>query len=373
MFPRLYDFSNSANGYEHNGYGLIRNVLSGSVKEALNGEYTLKMSVFAKDRLALKIKPNMCIMAKPNPYDDDQIFVITSVKVKGSNVEVQGSHIKEAYFNNVFHGDKTNDGFEYTGTPEEIMQEIDSYSVLPIYFDFSSDITTSGAVRDGIDAVSYGDLFSKEGGMRDVFRGDLKYNNFNIQFLKHRGNTTPNCILRDGHNISSFQYQVNNVSEYTHVLPYADVKVLDTSISNAESVRLFGDLARASTSDYSRIYPVNFTNRFTNKHGYVDPTSGLGYADATSKLTQLGASYVSNRPRIKTPSVTVNVKYEPSSRELDTVQLGDSVRVISERYEYAENHRVTETEFDFVNEKYIDISLGSRKFNLYNFLKRGLD
>lgn len=369
MFVRLYNFSTNINDYSHNGLGSFDTIQKSEVVEVLNDEYTLSMSILKTDRLAGKVLPNMCIKAKPNPFDDPQIFVVTRVNFKNaSTVDIEANHIKNLYFNNVIYGDKTDEGITYTGTPAAIMAQIDNDAVLPNIFNFTSDIVTSGSIRSGIESKTYGDLFTTEGGMRDVFRGDLKFDNFNVSFLSHRGSEDAKRVLRTGVNISQFSRETNNFTEYTHVLPFADVPTVE-GYDLAQSVRLYGNIARASQSNFSRIYLKDFTSRFTSKRGYVNPTTGSGYTEARQNLTTWGGQYVTNRPSIKTPSINITVKIEPSNSGLEDVALGDKVKVIDEQTNYSAEHRIIKAAYDPVMERYNSLELSSRKYSLYNYLK----
>lgn len=370
MFVRLYNFSTNINDYSHNGLGSFDTIQKSEVVEVLNDEYTLSMSILKTDRLAGKVLPNMCIKAKPNPFDAPQIFVVTRVNFKNaSTVDIEANHIKSLYFNNVIYGDKIDTGYAYTGTPAAIMTQIEQDSALPNVFNFTSDIVTSGEIRSGIESKTYGDLFTTEGGMRDVFRGDLKFDNFNVSFLSHRGSEDAKRVLRTGVNISQFSRETNNFTEYTHVLPYADVPTVESE-EDIQAVRLYGAMARASTSNFFRVYPKDFTNRFTKKSGYVDPQSqSPHYQEQIDLLTQYGQQYVTSRPSIKTPSINITVKIEPSNSGLEDVALGDKVKVIDEQTNYAAEHRIIKVAYDPVMERYNSLELSSRKYSLYNYLK----
>ena len=77
-----------------------------------------------------------------------------------------------------------------------------------------------------------------------------------------------------------------------------------------------------------------------------------------------------NHSSITAPSVSINVNYGTALDELNKVDLGDVVTVIYDPTGYVKNHRVTETVYDFVNEKYKSVTIGYRKFTLYDYLTK---
>lgn len=377
MIPRLYDFSTSLQDYSNRGYGSFDTIQSCVVREVLNGEYTLNMEILRQDRLASLVRPNKCILAKPNPTDNPQIFIIMTVNwTNEGKGQIQAQHIKYMFFNNMIYGDVTDESYNYTGTPSQIWSAIENDEiglVLPNHFTFQSNINTSNTISLGLEAVTIGDIFSKEGGIRDTFRGDLAYDNFTVSFNRRRGKTTPTEVIRYGYNMSSFEQEISNSTEYTHVLPFADVPVKGAKYDgDISTVRLYGTITQASTSSFQRIKTVDFSNRFKSRKGYVVPSgpyAGEGYAEAEQKLTNLGAKYVQAHSSITAPSVTVSLNYESNVELVNRLSLGDNVKVVNNPINYVGTHRVTETNFDPIKEGYISVTIGNKRFNLYKFLR----
>lgn len=376
MLPRLYSFSTNINSYSNNGYGPFTTCTSCEIVEALNGDFTLALEILQQDRLVKYIKPGMAILAKPDPSNKpEQIYIITNVNIsKSGRLSIQAVHVKSMFFNNVLYGDVDDSGYSYSGTPEQIFQLVENELAVTNDFSFSSPITKSGTIELGIEAVTLGDLFTKDGGMLEVFGAEMSYDNFNVSMLPRRGKSTPNEELKYGFNISSYSVSMDNLNEYTHVVPYANVPVKSTYQGNESAIRLYGDTIRCSPSRFTKVLTVDFSDRFKSKKGYVNPNpvegEDSGYAEAKARINRYALRYINKRPSIYNSMVGVSIEAN-SSLDMNRLRLGDSVIVDIEPLNYKKVHRVTETVYDCIAEKYKSITLGDRKFTLYNVLRGG--
>ena len=410
MLPRLFDLqdiiadsqNNLSNCQNRLGKGYFTKIKSNEIKEVLNGEYTLKMTIKTADPLAKTVQPNMCILAKPNYSDEPQAFVITAISYKDDGtIDINGEHIKGMFFNNVVLGNATQEETTLTGTPSQIVSGLLSEVLATNYFAFTSDISTSKSVKRSGTTLTLGEIFNDDRqGLIRKFNADLKFNNFVISFLAHRGKTTTSGhmaenIVRYGEKISSFNQDMSNEGEYTHILAFAEVPTRDNTSSTpigyetvpayngpVRSVVLYGRegttsnylVPTGSQSGFKKILPVDFSKKFKNKHGYVNPSPGTGgvtgFAETENLLFEYGEEYARNHSSITAPSVSINVNYGTALDELNKVDLGDVVTVIYDPTGYVKNHRVTETVYDFVNEKYKSVTIGYRKFTLYDYLTK---
>lgn len=393
MLPRLYDFSYDHTYYENNGYGHLTEVMKCEVKEVLNGEYTLDLEVHPSDRLASQIDAEKCIMVDPNPTDNPQLFKIITVNIDWDKISIKGEHIKNAFFNDMYVPSAvTGESQEYsvTGTPEEIFANLLSSSawiVLHAFeFRFITDITSSKTIKFNLGAnLTFGNIFTdSENGMVTKFNADFKYDNWKVYFLNHRGKEHPYNVVRYGSNLSSFTQTMSSEKEYSHILPYANVAVNDDYTGNITSVTLFGlrqvagtpgtyePIPTGSTSNYYRILPVDFSSKFNDPKGYVNPNPAAGdsgYQAVKEKLAQYGETYAAFHTGIRSAAVTIKVDYEEALDDFEKAQLGDVVRVIYDPTGYKKNHRITEAVYDCLNERWKSLTIGERNYSLYTFLK----
>lgn len=349
------------------------------IREALNGEYTISLELLDGGGYGVQaLEVGKAILAKPNKsgtiYSKPQIFIISSIVQENGRVKVSGEHIKTLFFNNVVRGDVDDSGFSYEGTPSEIIDEMLNDAALTNTFNFNSDIVTSKSISTGKESLTFGNLFKMEGGFIDVFDGELAYDNFDIYFLGHRGRQTPIITVRDGQLIKSFSVETTNYNQYKYVLPFADIPTNEDS-DNANTYRIYGDLINTQAdTDFDKILLKDFSSKFTKKSGYLNPTDpnvGPVVQDLKARIMSYASTYMAQRGKaLKYPSVSVNVEINVIGGAINNqIVLGDKVQVVNKKTNYSAVHKVTETVFDCITDSYVSVTLGNRRFNLYDFLR----
>ena len=123
-------------------------------------------------------------------------------------------------------------------------------------------------------------------------------------------------------------------------------------------------------TDFTRILLVDFSSKFTKKGGYVDPTSpyGTGYTEVRDELKRLGQNYITKHQSITITSMNFVVDKESAIDNLNVV-LGSKIKVVYEPLNYEAKHTVTEVVYDITTNKYSQVTIGNRKFTLYDFIK----
>ena len=71
-------------------------------------------------------------------------------------------------------------------------------------------------------------------------------------------------------------------------------------------------------------------------------------------------------------TATITVNYESNVPDFEKYQLGDVVRVINSKMNYNKLHRVVETTYDCLNNRYEKVTIGDRKLSFYTYLKEVL-
>lgn len=401
MTPILYNFSPTFEDYISRGAGFGRTnicigpltkVTSANVRQVLNNEYDLKLSVLTSDPFAKYAVPGKVVLAKPNPTDNPQIFVIRNSNYNGEEIEIEAEHVKALFFNNVILANIDGTSATITGTPQEIVDEVlQSEVVLTNYFNFASDISNTYSAEIGLaQEQSLGDFFfNDEHGLNRTVNGEFKFNNFNINYVEHVGKLQPQNSIRYGTNLSSYTQELSDLKEYTHVLAYADVPVLEDETKysgDVKSVRLYPPQTTSSlesillpvtgsTSEYTRVFMLDVTSSFRKKGGYVVPSgpyAGEGYVAAQQQIKNKAQSYINGHAnQMVGVSANIKITYEKALKDFDKPQIGDYVTVIYEPLDYKKVHRITEMEYDPVNEKVLSLTISeaNRKFTLYDFIR----
>lgn len=389
MIPRLYDFSSASMSHytSNNGYGFLAETSKCEVKRVLGGDYTISLEVATSDPIAKEVVPNRAIFVEAEPSGNPQLFIISSVSVTDEKVVASGEHVSSAFLNNMYVPGAIEDKGgtqKISGTPTEIYSYLANSAAVPPIFNFISAISDSEDVILNLSAtLTWGNIFTdKKSGMLKVFHdqagnnAELDYDNFNVYFKRRVGSTTAKNVVRYGSNVSSFEQVMSGEEEYTHVLPYATIPVKSDYNGNTSAVTLFGldlinnrALETGSTSPFLKVLPVDFSRFFKDKGGYVNPSTGSGYVDVQNALRDYGQAYIDLHPSISNRSVTIKVDYGEALESFDKIHLGDNVQVIYEPIDYRHQHRVKETLYDTLSERYKSITIGERKYNLYQFLK----
>lgn len=411
MNPRLFEFSttlsyyfqsvrigNSTYSFPKFGKGEFTKITKPvEVKRNLQNDYTFYMEISQDDELASIVQPDMAIVSTVKPetsytQSSFQIFVIKNVKFENKRVQISADHVKYMFFNNVIVGDPTGEPYIVKGQMQSVLNTVlDSTNVfLPNIFTVNATLGEI-SVDIGTNATrTVGDLFDNyETGILKQNDGyEIDFDNFTIYVVQRIGNNLIKNILRYGDNISESSMEISNEKEYTHVIPYASVATTNKTVTiggdtveqytgEVTSITLYGEdspLDTLATGNFIKILTIDFSSKFTRKSGYVNPnpTSGYssGYDYVKAKLKEYGQKYIAKHPKIKQPLINISVSNKNEIKDLNGLRIGDSVRVIYEPLNYEETHRVTEVNYNPIANSYNSITIGDRKYSLYDFIRK---
>ncbi|MGN0489398.1 MAG: phage tail spike protein [Ruminococcus sp.] len=377
MIPRLY-VSQNAYGTSRELIGNINHTFSCTSKEALNGENLLELSTDINDFTNDYISTQKIIEAKPNPHQEPQLYIINKVeRLISGKVNVFAKHISSLCNQYVTKGSViySDDYQEVLNdvTPKQawdkIMANYMPVGIVPP-FTFLSDITTIANYSLGLTkSETIGNILGgTEGSFLDTWGGYYEYDNFNIALLKSRG-VKLDYELRYGKNISDATQTEETDSLYSHILPYGEVRDMATD----STFILVGDIVAIANSEskYRRVFLWDCSSKSKNLKVYSKRTStheaGDGYETARTKMNQYAASYATKN-KLGSTYVHIKVTHRSELDEMARVALGDSVRVILDNYGSVTTARVTETEYDVLNERWKTLSIGEPRVTLATLL-----
>lgn len=394
MYPRLFDFSTNINDYFSTvngdkllkfGYGMFTHIEKIEVKRNLDFEFTLQMTIYKSDPLAKFVFPDMCVVCPHKPSGTAQIFVVKNISLKDDTIEISADHVKYIFMNNVLTGDSNGIPDIHTGSMGTVFSELfELNNNVPINV-FFKNIFTLNVLPDrisvdfgGAEYNTVGQILSDAGtGVCAQTDSWVDFDNFSLIFKRlPTSETKIKDIIRYGSNLSSYGQDMSNENEFTHIIPYATVDTKNTYEGSVESVTLYGTdspLSTGSTSNFTRVKLIDFSNKFKSSKGYVIPDgqgAGTGYTEVRDRLKTYGLNYISKHPKIKSPSVSIKIDVAEGLTRTD-LDLGDKVEVVYEPTSYRKNHIVSETIYDPLTNRYKSITVGDKKYTLYNFLKGG--
>ncbi len=361
MLPILYPSNTSTNGFfENNGLGFFNRCTKCNVAEERNGIYELEMSVLPSDRLAKTSVCGMFVKAKPNPFDDPQLFEIYSMSVNRDKIDIQAQHIHYFLNTNV----TTEPPAKFTGTPSEVWNAAQIYFALDNPFTFTSNITSSNTILPGnkrnISASEF--LSGLDGSVLDVFGGEYYYDNFSVSLLQRRGTDT-GIALRYGSNISSKQQDSSNQTVYSHIMPYALVKTkyLSTNAEGQMYVNLNNAIEMAySPLTYKKALLYDFTDRMKDVTlNVISPGQFENLSDVKTRLRQETMNYINKSGAALTQiSTNIQVDLTETLSGLQGCKLCDTVLIDLDGNGTKSRAKIIKTVYDVLGERYTKIELG---------------
>lgn len=333
MVPVL--FSANASRFDTNGIGTLTDTLACIVTEERNGAYTLTAVVPASTPYASELIVGNIIVAKVSD-GTRQAFEITSVsRPINQRITVNAYHISYRASYTIIAP------FTATGIIATLTGLNGGINTNP--FTVKSDFTNEESTyNQTIPKSLRACLGGTQGSLLDTFAGggagEFLFDNFNINFLMHRGEDR-GAYLRYKKNITAFE-QVRTIEDtITGVLPlYANEE---------QSVAFYGAIQYAPNNELQteRVVVLDLSDQFETPPSYEQLNrAGLEYitktADNTPK-TNIKLSFVELQEGLTVPEPiflcdTVHVYYAPLDVQFTSKVIKTTWNVLLERYEEIE-------------------------------------
>ena len=331
MFPILYENVTAGVVPQHKGLGTLSDCVSCTVEQVRNDIYELTMEYPINGIHAQDIAYRRVLKVKPNPTDDPQLFRISRVgKTMNGTFMVYAKHI--SYDLSGYH---INSGTANNATVACALFQ----SAAPGYT-----ITTDKVVTANFKINTPGSVKSyfvgREGSFLDVFgSADIKYDNFNVQFLLHAGQDRGETI-RYGKNLLELSQEIDASNLYTHVECYYKNGDSDAVVGNRVSTGLSLDVSRTLVLDVSSEYEE---------------------APTVSTLTARARRYI-NENNLTTPANNVKLDFVQSGELAHRVDLCDTVSIYYEAIGLTRTQmKCIRTKYDCIREKYIETEFGDAR------------
>lgn len=329
------------------GLGRLPEAVTATVTEERNGAFTLEFRLPMTAAHFSEIGLGGLILAKPNPYDDPQMFRIQKIsRPIGGIVTVKANHVS-------YDLAKTSVlPFSTTGA-SAAMTGIKNNMTGGSAFRFTTNITnTSSAFTNKVPQSARALFGGQQGSILDVFGGEFEWDNLQVNLLAHRGQDR-GVRIAYGKNLTDLRQEENIESMYTAVMPYVQDGNGNTAVGTLQTI--------VQTAE-PRILNLDLSSSFEISGGTL-PTS--------EEIDSTARAYIEAND-LSSPHVSIEVKfinladteeYKDIAR-LEEVHLCDTVQIDFPKLNISASAKVNKTVFNVLTEKYESIELGDAKSTL---------
>ena len=322
--------------FDTNGIGSLADAVSCVVTEERNSTYELEMVYPITGQHYADIQYRTLIFVKPNPFDQPQPFRVYRIsRPLNGLVTVYAWHISYD-LNGIpvrpFH----------TYTIDGTMTALSTNAAINNIFTYSTDKPDSMAGEVWTDAPysARAILGGIEGSVLQTYRGEFKFDRFNVSLLTNRGQNN-GVTLRYGKNLIGLTQDEDFSELYTGVAPFW--KGEDTSVYLPETI-----VFAQGSFDFERILPLDLSTDFD-----AEPT--------LDQLRAAAAGYISDNA-LNVPKASVDIDYAMDAT-IESVKLCDTVSCVYMALGVQATAKVVKTVYDALLGRYKSITLGAIRSN----------
>lgn len=344
MFPILYEqiernpLTQTAPRFvvpQHNGLGVLSDCSSCYVEQERNGIYELTMEYPANGIHAKDIAYRRIIKVKPNFTDNPQLFRIDRIgKTLNGKFTVYAKHISydlSGYI--ITSGTAINTG--------DTCALLRSATNNDFYIHTTKNVVADFRISEPSSVKSW--FAGKEGSFLDVYgMSEIKYDNFDVNFMLHAGVQEPRVSIRYGKNLLELSQEMDSSNLYTHVLCYYKASE-GAAVSGTEQ-------ATGLQLDVLRSLAVDVSSEYENT-----PT--------IEELNERARKYIRDN-NLTVPSNNITLNFAQSGELTGRVDLCDVVSVYYAALGINVEFECIRTKWDCLREKYVETEFGDAKKTL---------
>ena len=322
--------------FDTNGIGSLADAVSCIVTEERNSTFELELVYPITGQHYADIQYRSLIFVKPNPFDQPQPFRVYRIsKPLNGLVTVYAWHISYD-LNGIpvkpFH----------TYTIDATLSALTTNAAITNDFTFSTDKPDSmaGEVLTDAPYSARAILGGIEGSVLQTYRGEFKFDRFNVALLTNRG-ANNGVTLRYGKNIVGMTQDEDYSGLYTGVAPFW--KGEDTAVYLPETI-----VFAQGSFGFERILSLDLSGEFDS-----EPT--------LDQLRARASQYISDNA-ISTPKDSLDIDYAMDAT-IGSVRLCDTVSCLYMALGIQATAKVVKTVYDALLERYKSITLGSIRSN----------
>ena len=326
------------------GLGVLRDVITVSVTEELNGLFELTMEYPIDGYLFNELKFTRIICCKSNPYSTPPPFRIYSISTPiNRTVTINAAHI--SYDLSGFIVDPFS-----AGNIDETIAGLKTKVYGDCPFDYVHTVSESGELNvlepKSVRSVLGGIHVSK------AYQPDFTFDGLTVIMEDKRGSETGVNVVY-GKNLIDINQEENNANVYTGVYPFWRDDDDNVAVLTERVVKTPG------TWNYTKIYPLDLSDEFDTMptqvemkafaEAYIEAyTLGIPEISLSISVLQLnGTDYeremligkinLGDTITVQFPDAKVNAKarciktvYDPLQNRYETLELGDAARTLAD-------------------------------------------
>lgn len=347
-YATLYPANATEEMLNSNGLGVLSDCISGYVTRERNGEYEIEFEYPIDGAHFSDIALGCLVKAEPEKDHTEQLFEIYAIsKPKNGKCTINGEHVSYR-LNRV-----TVEPYEATGASSALAGLV-THSIGDNPFTTWTDIENSTTKYTQTEPATFrGQLGGVEGSILDLFGGEYDFDNYVVKLYKAMG-TDRGVTVEYGKNLIDLKQEESIQDTITGIVPYWIDNEGKNLVMLSEKVI---ECANAGKFPYKRTIPHDFSQEFQDK-----PTE--------EQLRSTAQAYVKANVT-GTPDVSITVsaqnladteEYKNLSQEI--IRLCDTVTVKFIKLGVNATAKVVSIEYDFINRKINEFTLGSIRSNL---------
>lgn len=350
---RIYD--RNEKDFTHNGYGILKDVITCTCTEELNGKYDLEFEYQIGGLNAEYIVEENIVKAPVgNPSGEDQLFRIKLVSKQLKRVKVYATHIfydlNDNFLVDVAPTTKDGDG---------AIKWMTERTVYTNDFVASSDITKVASARyvrrNFVEA-----LIGNDNAFINTWGGELYRNNKHFAMNTNKG-IDRGVQIRYGKNMKEITWDIDITGVVTRIYPIGfDGLLLPEMCIDSPLINNY-------------IHPIIQKLEFSEIA--IDEDNGITREMALEQLRE--AVYDQYNKGIDKPAITIMVdflelskteEYKKLYSQMEHIYLGDFVTAIVPHLNLNEKLKVVSCTYDVLAKKYIEFELSNRDVKKHNFI-----
>ena len=341
---RLYD--KNEKDFNHNGIGILRDVLICSCTEVLNGKYDLELEYPISGFLVESIVEENIIKAPVgNPSGEDQLFRIKLITKQLKRIRVYATHIFYDLSDNFLV-----DVAPTNRSGDEALNWMNQRTMYAHDFTCSSDIQKIASARyvrrNYVEAI-----IGSDNAFINTWGGELQRNNKHFAMNINKGQDR-GVQIRYGKNMKEITWDIDITGVVTRIYPVGfDGLVLPEQYIDSPLIDNF---------IHPKIQKLEFSEI------QIDEENGITQEMAQEQLRQ--AVYEQYNLGIDKPAITIQVdflelsktqEYKQLYKSMEKIYLGDYVTAVVPHLNLNERLKVISTTYDVLAEKYTEFELSN--------------